>query len=270
MSAESCRFCGNSSVSSAKCCGVRYCREACQKLDWPLHKLRCPATLQLTRRVDEVTCETGLRIYLHTINCYRLRLYDRFTLCGDESGIYAPDPTRWEIVTDFLVFARLLVPVSEFLRWNWDDFLQSAAAMLSIPVDDASMLRIAGSAAGVRTLRDRATAVYGFGVEEDTTPAHAALVSAIVHGGHSCSAAWFADTGLFDEVGLAAAWYNLLNAIPSTRHGSPDASTITRVTPDVQGCLLAELQQSKRRLGLDGLSRMLGSPGEGGSGPVLS
>jgi hypothetical protein len=203
------------------------------------------------------------------VDCYRLRLYDRFTICGYEAGLYAVEPTRWGICEDFLVFARLLNSSRKGQMRDWDALLAAAALSLSLPLDDTGALSVYGKA-GVLDLRLEAALIYGHGVEEPASQAYNMICDAVHLGFHVSSSQWLADAMMFEDVGGAPGWHQLLNSLPAITSPSSDDkrdsagynnTSATRdssslASPDIQSSLVAELHRSKRKKDPDSWARL--------------
>jgi hypothetical protein len=147
---------------------------------------------------------------------------------------------------DFLVFARLLAAASLIPDLSWVVFLREATPLISTPLDETIAIKTHGAAA-VEELRALAAVIYGSPVDDEPTPAYAALRAAVVRGDHQSSAAWFADDALFRDVGGVAPWRALLDELPPATAPPSSAGSSAHISSRLADSLLADLQQSKSR-----------------------
>ena len=137
--------------------------------------------------------------------------------CGGDvgSGPYIFNSTRWDCLTELLIFARLAVMHPDILpnTWSWEAFLAAACPAVSTALSKNDARRRYGSETLI-AMRYVASIIYDSSVDSDEPVSATYLAVKAAATAHSSSSAWLADIGLFEGIGSSGGWKTLLDTLP--------------------------------------------------------
>jgi len=147
-------------------------------------------------------------VYEWLVDCYRMRIDDDYAWGGGTlRGLYEPNHSAADILTDFLAFAKLAVKNSVIPSgWNWEKFISAAKRLIMGAFEKSDAQNKYGEenvfavVTGGRSLRFTAELVYGFAATHsgDAQPAYEAMEQAAVNAWKLTQKEFFADVGGFE------------------------------------------------------------------------